>query len=271
MAVRTHRIPLSDTLRALEVRNRAGSVTVRALEGADELVVTIEPLDDAAEQQADRVEVTATGSHLRVTAPEHRLLRSPSFAVVVTTPPGAAVRAAVASADVTLHGRLGPATVTSASGDVAVEHCAELQARSASGHTRAGVVEGAATLASASGDVQLGSAGGPALLRTASGAVVVDEASGDLSVRTASGNLHVGRATGGTVRLTTVSGDATVGVEPGLRLWLDLRSVSGRLDSDLAADGTEGGAPDLTVVLQSVSGDLRIRRALPRPAVPHGG
>jgi putative adhesin len=271
MTVRTHRVPLADPLRAIDVRNPAGSVTVRADEGADELVVTIEPLDDVAEQLADRVDVTATRSHLRVAVPERRLQRAPSFAVVISTPPGAAVRAAVATADMTLRGRLGPATLTSASGDVAVEHCTELQVRSASGDIRAGVVEGAATLASASGDVRLGSAGGPALLRTASGVVVVDEVTGDLSVRTASGDLRVGRASRGTVRLTTVSGDATVGVEPGLRLWLDLRSVSGRLDSDLAEEGAEGGSPDLTVVLQSVSGDLRIRRALPRAVVPHGG
>ena len=271
MAVRTRRFPLSGSPRAVEVRNPAGSVTVRAVEGADELVVTVDPLDDAAEELADRVEVTVTGTHLRVTVPERRLLRAPSFAVEVSTPPGAAVRAAVASADVTLLGRLGAAALTSASGDVAVEHCAELQVRSASGDTRAGLVDGAATLASASGDVRLGSAGGPALLRTASGEVVVDEVTGELSVRTASGDLHVGRAASGTLRLTTVSGDATVGVEPGLRLWLDLRSVSGRLDSQLAADGTEGAEPELSVLLQSVSGDLRIRRAQPRAVAPGRG
>lgn len=274
MTIRTHRVPLSDVLRTVEVRDPAGRVTVRAVEDADELVVTVDPLDEVAEQLIDRVEVEVTRSHLRVTAPERRLLRTPSFAIEVQTPPGAAVRIAVASADVTLTGRLGRAELTSASGDVAVEHCAELQVRSASGDTRVELVDGAATLASAAGDVRLGSAGGPALLRTASGEVAVDEGTGDLSVRTASGDVRVGRASAGTVRLTTVSGDATVGVEPGLRLWLDLTSVSGRLDSELeeeAAEDAGGSTPDLAVQLQSVSGDLRIRRALPRAAVPHGG
>ena len=271
MTVRTHRVPLADPLRTIEVRNPAGRVTVRAVEDADELVVTVEPLDEVAEQLVDRVEVLATRSHLRVTVPGRRLLRTPSFAIEVQTPPGAAVRVAVASADVTLTGRLGRAELTSASGDVAVEHATELQVRSASGDTRVELVDGAATLASAAGDVRLGSAGGPALLRTSSGEVAVDEATGDLSVRTASGDVRVGRASAGTVRLTTVSGGATVGVEPGLRLWLDLRSVSGRLDSELEEEGADGSTPDLAVLLQSVSGDLRIRRALPRAAVPHGG
>jgi hypothetical protein len=59
-----------------------------------------------------------------------------------------------------------------------------------------------------------------------------------------------------------------------MRLWLDLQSVSGRLASELddeQPDEDGGSAADLAVVLQSVSGDLRIRRALPRASVPHGG
>ena len=273
MTVRTHRFPLSDPLRALEVRNPTGTVTVRAVDDADELVVTIDPLDETAEQLVDRVDLVVTRSHLRVSVPERRLQRTPSFAIEVRTPPGTAVRVAVASADVALHGRLGRAELTSASGDVTVEACTELEVRTASGDTSVQAVDGAVTIATASGDVRLDSAGGPALLRTASGDVVVDEVTGDLSARTASGDVSVARAAGGTVRLKTVSGDATVGVEPGLRLWLDLQSVSGRLVSDLDEDdgaGDGGTAAELAVLLQSVSGDLRIRRALPR-AVPDRG
>jgi hypothetical protein len=272
MTVRIHRFPLSEALRAIEVRNPAGSVTVRAVEDADELVVSIDPLDDRAEQLADRVELSATRSRLRISVPERRLHRPPRFAIEVCTPPGAAVRVAVASADVGLSGPLGRVELTSASGDVAVEQCTELQLRTASADARIGSVDGAATLGSASGDVRLGAAGGPVLVRTASGDVVVDEVAADLSARTASGDVTIGRASRGTVRLTTVSGNATVGVEPGLRLWLDLQSVSGRLESELDEEspGDGGGAAaGLAVLLQSVSGDLRIQRALPRAPVPH--
>ena len=273
MTVRTHRIPLSDTPRAIEVRNPAGRVTVRAVDDAAELVVSIDPLDEGADQLADRVDLTVTPSHLRVSVPERRLSRTPPYAIEVRTPPGAEVRVAVASADVELHGRLGRAQLTSASGDVSVESCTELEVRTASGDTHVQAVEGAVTVGTASGDVRVDSAGGPALLRTASGDIVVDEVTGDLSARTASGDVGVGRASRGTVRLKTVSGDGTVGVEPGLRLWLDLQSVSGRLVSELDEDdavGDGGTGPELAVLLQSVSGDLRIRRALPR-AVPDRG
>jgi hypothetical protein len=65
--------------------------------------------------------------------------------------------------------------------------------------------------------------------------------------------------------LTTVSGDATVGVAPGLRIWLEVQTVSGRMRSELDDDGPDArnGTPQLTVVLQSVSGDLQLRRAVP--------
>ena len=264
MPIRTHRVPLSDSTRTIEVRNPAGSVTVQAVDGAEELVVTIEPLDDVAEQMADKVDLTVTESRLRVSVPGRRLLRTPSFAVHVTTPPGAAVRVTVASADVELRGRLGRTEVTGASGDVSVEHCTELELRSASGDSRIGTVEGAVTVGTASGDVLLDSAGGRIQVRSASGDVRVGEAADDVSARTASGDVDIARARRGTVQLTTVSGDAAVAVEPGLRVWLDVQSVSGRLRSELDDDSGGDGAPreaDLTVVLQSVSGDLRIRRA----------
>lgn len=268
MTVRTHRVPLSDSLRAIEVRNPAGSVTVRAVEGTPELLVSIEPLGDDAEQVADRVDLAVTDSRLRVSVPERRLLRTPSFAIEVITPPGAEVRVAVGSAEVGLRGRLGRTEITGASGDIVVEHCTELELRAASGDVRVGTVEGVATVGTASGDVRLDSAGPGVQLRSASGDLSVGVAAGNVSARTASGDVAIGRASSGTVQLKTVSGDAAVAVAPGLRVWLDVQSISGRLHSELDDEGPDGGDGDrttLAVVLQSVSGDLRIRRATPQP------
>jgi hypothetical protein len=73
----------------------------------------------------------------------------------------------------------------------------------------------------------------------------------------------VERVTGGTVAVKTVSGDVSVGVAPGLRVWLDLSSVSGRMESHLVEDDREGagGPAQLTVSLRTVSGDQRVVRA----------
>jgi len=270
VTVRTHQIPLTGTPRALEVRNPAGSVTVQARPDATEVVVTVEALDGAAEQLLDRVDLFVTDAAVRVTVPERRLTRTPSFAIDVVLPPDGPLSVAVASADVVLRGRLGRAVLTSASGDMTADHTAALQARSASGDVRIGRADGPATVATASGDVRVDSAGGPVEVRTASGDVVLGSTAVDVTARTASGDVRVERASSGTVRVTTVSGDTTVAVERGLRVWLDVQSVSGRLVSELddeAPGGGDGGAP-LSLLLKSVSGDLRLRRAVPLPPEP---
>ncbi len=253
----------------IEVRNAAGSVTVQAVDGAERLEVWVEPLDEAAEQLLDRVEIDVreaepgSATRLRVIAPERRLLRTPAFAVWITTPPETAARIAVASADVELTGRFGELDVTGASADLDVERGTDVHLRTASGDARIGTVDGRGSIGSASGDVRVGQAHGPLKLRTASGDVSVDESSTDVSISTASGDVTVGAAAAGVVQVKTVSGDASVGVARGLRVWLELSSVSGRMKSELEDDGPAGdGPPALSLALRSVSGDMRIHRSV---------
>jgi DUF4097 and DUF4098 domain-containing protein YvlB len=94
----------------------------------------------------------------------------------------------------------------------------------------------------------------------------VERTADTVSISTASGDVTVGAATGDAVQIKTVSGDTSVGVVPGLRVWLDLSSVSGRMDSQLEDDGRSGeGPPELTLTLRSVSGDMRIHRTTAAP------
>jgi|tagenome__1003787_1003787.scaffolds.fasta_scaffold20892888_2 hypothetical protein len=261
-------VPVDDgTPPRIEVRNPAGSVTVQAVEGLDQVEAWVEPLDDAAEQLLDRVDVDVhegipgSPTTLRVTVPDRRLLRTAAFAVRITTPSGASARIAVASADVELTGRFGDLEVTGASADLDVERGGDVHLRTASGDARVGTVDGRGSMGSASGDVRVGRAGGPLKVRTASGDVSVEQSTEDVSVSTASGDVTIGTASGGVVQVKTVSGDASVGVVPGLRVWLDLSSVSGRMDSELDDDGPAGDGPAaLTLALRSVSGDMRIHR-----------
>lgn len=264
MDVRTHRFPLPDgRTPAVEVRNPSGSVTVEARDGADELLVEVTPLDAAAEQAVDRIGLFFTPDRLRIEVPERRLLRTPSFAVRVLTPPDADVRVATASADTVLRGRLGDVEATSASGDLDVGECGRVELRTASGDGRIGTATGPVTAASASGDLRVGSAAAGLRARTASGDISVEEAAGEVSLTTASGDLCVGRMGEGSVQAKSMSGDVEVGVLPGLRVWLDLSSVSGRMASQLSDDdGAAGEGPaQLSLSLRSVSGDLRIRGA----------
>jgi hypothetical protein len=258
----------------IEVRNAAGSITVEALEGADQLTVRVEALDERAEELLDRVEIdlregdASSPARLRVAVPEQRLLRTPAFAVRISTPPEAAVRIAAASASVALTGALGELEIMTASGDVGVERGTQVQVRTASGDARVATVTGEGSFGTASGDIRIGRGLGPLKLRTASGDVSVEHAGGATTVKTASGDVTVAAAAGEVVQAQTASGDISVGVPPGRRVWLDLHSVSGRMNSDLAAeDADAGGTPELTIALSSVSGRIRIGRTSPAPVV----
>src|SRR4051794_1115716 len=257
----------------IEVRTPAGSVTVQAVEGLGQLEAWVEPLDEAAEELLDRVEIDVreggpgVPALLRVVVPDRRLLRVPAFAVRITTPAGADLRATVASADVELRGRFAETTVAGASGDLALDEARELEVRTASGQVGVQTVRGMASIRSASGNVRMGRVGDLLRVRTASGDVSVEEPGRATTISTASGEVSVRAAAGEAVQVTTVSGDVSVDVVPGLRVWLELHSLSGRMTSDLDEDVSAAGDehPDLTLTLQSVSGDLRIRRAAPAP------
>jgi DUF4097 and DUF4098 domain-containing protein YvlB len=124
-----------------------------------------------------------------------------------------------------------------------------------------GEVLGRATLGSASGDLRVESVAQGVDARTASGDVAIGRASGDVSVSTASGDVGIERAGSGSVRIKTASGDVSLGVVPGLRVWLDLSSVSGRVDLQLDDDSAGGEGPaQLSLSVRTVSGDQRIRR-----------
>jgi hypothetical protein len=277
MSVRKHVAVVTGPPPRIEVRNPAGSVTVEAVEGAEQLEVRVEPLDAAAEQLLDRVDIDVRAAdpervdsptRVRVTVPERRLLSTPAFGVRITTPAGAAARIAVASADVELIGPLGQLQLTGASGDLTAEYCTDLQLRTASGDARIGTVDGRSAIRSASGEVRIGRANGALLLRTASGDVSVEENTGTASISTASGDVTVGAAAGGAVQVKTVSGNTSVGVVPGQRVWMDVSSLSGRMDSQLDEDEPTNGPPDLTLTMRSVSGDVRIHRSAVAPPAP---
>ena len=116
--------------------------------------------------------------------------------------------------------------------------------RTASGDVRVGAVERSAHRSpTASGDLRLADVGGPLQVRTASGDVALGHCAADVTVKTASGDVRVDRAASGQVRLQTVSGDVVVGVEPGLRIWLDLqRSPAGCAPTSTTTTRTAGAA-----------------------------
>jgi DUF4097 and DUF4098 domain-containing protein YvlB len=254
----------------IEIHDAAGSVTVQAAEGAEHLAVWVDPLDGAAEESLDRVEIdlrvggAVSPARRRVSVPERRLLHTPAFAVRVSTPPGAATRIVVASADVRLTGALGELEITTASGDIDVERCTGAWVRTASGGAHIATVTGHGSIGTASGDIRIGRGLDLLKLHSASGDITVEHAGGDTTAKTASGDVTVGAAAGHHVQAQTASGDISVGVPPGRRVWLDLHNTSGRMSSDLEDEGPGAdGTADLTLNLDSMSGRIRVGHTTP--------
>jgi DUF4097 and DUF4098 domain-containing protein YvlB len=160
-------------------------------------------------------------------------------------PEGSALQAKTASGDVRARGRLGDAEVKSASGDVKLDAVGSLEAKLASGDLEVAQVAGEARVDSASGDVELG--------ETAAG----------VNVRTASGDQQVGSVVEGKVDLSSASGDIRVGIKRGSRVWVDARSMSGEVSSELEVGedvpGDDGPLVELQVT--AMSGDVQVVRA----------
>ncbi len=188
--------------------------------------------------------------------------RRSAVSVRVVCPEGSSLEVAAAAADLRTKGPLGMVDVRTASGDVAVEAAVSLSVESASGDVVVREVERDATLKTTSGDVLAHAIGGSLTATLVSGDVQVESLAGDLKVSTVSGDVEV-RELGGAATVNGVSGDVDLAVVAGRRLWLDVRSASGDVDSELDV-GDEPAIGETSVVeltVRTVSGDVRIRRS----------
>jgi Putative adhesin len=239
----------------LEVRSTAGTVTVEAVPGLAETSVTVEPSgsDEASRRAADeaRIEMRehATTQEVIVDIRQSRRFgsgRGASVDIHIRCPDGACLDATSASAAIRSTGALG-----------------DVNARTASGPIGLAVVEGALTANTASGDIAVDAAGGLVRCNTASGGVTLRNA-GAVVAKTASGHIRVEAVVAGRIELNAASGDLLVGVREGSRLWVDARSGSGRMTSEVdlgdAPSGDNDG-PLVEIRARTASGDVSIVRA----------
>jgi DUF4097 and DUF4098 domain-containing protein YvlB len=239
--------PASTPIEA-QIRIPAGEVRVRA-EPTQTVTVDVEPGMGGwrgwlGSDPLSDIRVDFESGRLRVT---HRrqsgfLGRSAGFDVVVRLPEGSSGEIDTAAADVRCDGTFSSLSVRTASGDVTAGH-----------------VLRSAEVQTASGDVELGQSG-TVRVQTVSGDVEVGGSDADATCQSVSGDVEIGRIAAGRIDVKTTSGDITVGVVPGIRLRLDLATLSGDASSELSED-EEGSGITATLTCRSVSGDIRLRRA----------
>jgi Putative adhesin len=233
----------------LRLRLTAGEIEVRTTD-TDQTTVEIEVIrgDRGAADQVRREASTSVdgGVVVRVEAPERRLFlgREPVFRFLVTTPHGAHLEAAAVSGSIRTEGALGAVGVKNTAGEVSVDRAdGDASATTASGSIRFGSIGGNADLRSISGSVRVDRVGGSARIHSVSGSLELGELSGSVDVETVSGRIEVAALGGGQARLRSISGRVRVAVRPGLRVWMDLSSLSGRTTSDLQPDTPHDAEP----------------------------
>lgn len=252
-----------------EIKLPAGRVKVTATP-ARTVTVSLLPERTAGSRSAEKLiadtEVSFDGGTLTVEVPDRVHLRGDtSLNLAVELPNGSSVAVRTASADVSCTGELGSLQGHTASGDVTAERVGHAGLTTASGDVRLREVTGDTLLQTASGDAVIQRADGDITAKTASGDLTIGHAAHSVHAQTASGDVMIDRVSAGTVDLTSVSGDVSVGVAPGIGIYLDLSSLSGRVRSELDADeqGGSHGEPGLTLRGNSVSGAIKITRANP--------
>jgi DUF4097 and DUF4098 domain-containing protein YvlB len=260
----------------IEVRLASGDVQIDpTLDGRVEVELVAH--DEESQHLVDDARIELRDRHLLVDVPQKRsgfnfafMFGRSGITCHIRCPRDSAVSAKTKSADVRCSGTIGGLNVSTASGDVDADRVSGgVNVKSASGDVSVREIGAGVNVQTASGDVELGVVRGAANVGTASGDVSIEEAYDDVNANTVSGDQEHGAVMRGNVSAHSVSGDVTIGVRRGSRVWLDCNTVSGDTSSelDLTTDVPEGDGPMLEVRAKTVSGDINIRRA-PAPEAP---
>ena len=268
----------------LDVRLGSGEIRLEASETA-ETTVTLEALrdNDASESSIQEARVEQRGDEIIVDVRgSRRFMRGADILIEIACPVESSVRSKTGSADIEGRGQFGSVEVETGSGDVQfsdVSGDAEINAASgdvqvariggrsrintASGDVQLASLTGEGRVNSASGDVQIREAGNRLEVNTASGDVNIREASSSVSANSASGDQTIGSVVEGKVDLKSASGDLRIGIREGSTLWVDARSRSGEVRSELPVSDLppEGDAPHVELRANTMSGDITVVRA----------
>lgn len=199
---------------------------------------------------------------LLIDFPRDRFGRSRRVRVDLFVPAGVHAEVESGSGDVTFRVATGRTRVTCGSGGIALQEVGDVECTSGSGGIQIGSITGPnAHLRSGSGDIQVTECTSGIRAKSGSGDIVVRTLHADLAASSGSGDISVPSTTG-SVDLRTASGSLSVGVADGLPAWLDLTSVSGRIDITLPASREPAqDEPYVSISGRTASGDIDVHSA----------
>ncbi len=266
----THSTP---TPPRLDLRLPAGIIEIE-LEARDTTSVELSVISGG---EAGEVAIQETREELRtggaqpevlVHAPEQRgklrnFGRQPELRMRIVAPLGSSIRASTISADFRCSDGAAEVSCKAISGDISVgDVTGDAKLDSTSGDLTTRRVGGRLQGNSVSGDISTGRIGADSRARSMSGDVSMDGAEGSVKASSMSGDISIGSLAAGDADLSSMSGDIQAAVVPGVRVFLDLRTLSGDAHSQLdPADDPSAGASQLTLKADTKSGDITVRRA----------
>jgi Toastrack DUF4097 len=277
--MRRETFPVSGPV-AVVAHSPAGTVEVEAAD-VTEATIELEPLSNGSVEAVEQatVELRGGGKRPELVVEIHHGFRlggrkgpklsiivgkGPSIGIRIRVPRGSSAQILTEAADVNSTGVLEEVEVKTASGDVRIDEVEnDATVKSVSGDVALSRVGGRAAVNSVSGDATIGSVAGPASVHSVSGDIEIREGRSSLNVKTISGDVEIRSAEKGEVAMQSVSGDLTLGLRAGSKLWVDARSTSGKTVSELEVgdEPPANGGPLVEFRAKSISGDIRIVRA----------
>ena len=254
----------------VEIKLASGEIEIDpSLDGQVEVELIAH--DEESQRLVDDARIERQGSTVSIEVPNKRggfslgsMFGRSGVSCLVRCPEGTTVSASTKSADLHARGAIGGLTMRTASGDVDVNDVrGSVNVKSASGDIVIRDVDGGLNVQSASGDVQVGAVHGPINVQTASGDVQIEAADDRVNATVVSGDLDLGAVMRGEVSAQSVSGDVTIGVRRGSKVYLDCNTLRGDTSSELELqnDAPAGDGPLVEIRAKTVSGDIHIRRA----------
>lgn len=258
----------------LSVEIAAGDVTLDAIQSTDVSVrLSGAGADDiTVEQRGDEVVIRGRDTIAGL------FTARGDVRIDVWLPVGSNLATRLGSAQLVTTGRLGGARIKSGSGDVriaelgadsvvetgsgdlAIEHAGgDLRVRSGSGDNEIGRVVGVLSVVAGSGLVRVGAAEGGAAVKSGSGDIELGQVQGEITAGSGSGTVAVEKMRRGVLRVTTASGDVSVGIPAGVPVWTDVRSATGDVESDLEGAGRPAAGQDhIEIHATTVTGNVRL-------------
>lgn len=238
----------------IDVRIRSGDVVVRPSDGK---TVTVSLSGNAETVDSTTVDATHDSVSIRSRSQRQKWF-SRTMDVVISAPPGGSFRVGLGAGDVVVQIPLESVDVNAGSGDVRIDETVDdLRVKVAAGDVTTRDKVGDAMIASASGDIRVQEVGDIAV-NTASGSIDLVVVTGTARIRSASGDLKVREFSGSELNVTTMSGDATIGLVPGLKVEAKITATSGEFRNRVKASATDK-TKRVMLTVKSFSGDVTLR------------